>query len=104
MFSSLAAENERIVRAVGKADFMQYLDFLAALVVLERCIYGQIQYSLVKNNKAFFVTMDVLPHFSWRRSNVEVFRVLGFWCLTCCAGTSECSESCTLRLFGVRFC
>ena len=48
MFSSLAAENERFVRAVGKADSMQYLDFLAALVVLERCIYGQIQYSLVK--------------------------------------------------------
>ena len=36
VFSSLAAENERFVRAVGKADFMQYLDFLAALVVLER--------------------------------------------------------------------
>ena len=60
--------------------------------------------SCKKNYKVFFVTIDVLPHFSWRLSNVEVFGVLGFWCLTCCAGTSECSESCTLRLFGVRFC
>ena len=48
VLSSLAAENERFFRAVRKANFMQYWDLLAALVVLERCIHGQIQCSLVK--------------------------------------------------------